>query len=81
MRTMYQTRDGELFDSKQTARSHEEKLFEEWLDKCPRVHAMDMLNAFIMFNKEKDKDEYYGTPHELLKILLRRFFENHVIIT
>ena len=80
MQTMYQTRDGELFESAQVARDHEETLFEEWLDKRPSVNAMDMLNAFIAYDKETNREEYFTTPYGLLKIVLRRFFDNHVII-
>lgn len=76
MKTMYQTKDGELFESQETARQHECKLFMKWLEQHPSVNICDVMNAL---ENDTSPNEYWGAPSAVLRDILQKFFDNHVL--
>lgn len=80
MKRLIQTHDGTLYntDSYDTAKQHEDELFDKWLtgvfDGTTDTTLKDVVR-FITSQSETD-DEFYGSELGMLKHILRAYWEN-----
>ena len=70
MRQVYKTKDGQIFELRQDAYDHEDRLFEQWLANQPSINVN---NLFATLDRTK-RTEYVATPHGVLRSLLREYF-------
>lgn len=61
MKQLWQTDDGQLFETQAEAKAHEAFQFEQWLAEMP---VMD-LNHVIQTMDDVDKDQWYGTEKDI----------------
>ena len=75
MKTVFQTKDGHLYDSSVDAFDHETDLFEAWLKEGPDLNVKTLLGGLAF---DDERREYYGTLHEQMKSLLRTYFDRNI---
>lgn len=73
---IYQTRDGDLFTDKETAKEHDDQLFSEWLEDVRTGNVT--LNAFDVMTvlaRDYEECEYFDTASNLFCGLLRKYWD------
>lgn len=80
MKTTYLTCDNKSFDDQANASNHEDELFEAWLEALIYGHVLPSLADLVRHFSESpgltgDATEYYGSPWEVLKEMLRAYWD------
>jgi hypothetical protein len=83
MKTIFQTCDNEIFEDRTAAVNHEDELFEAWLHLLIGGNAKPPLRDLVQHFNDSPKltcdiqDEFYGTPWEVLKVMLRIYWDDN----
>lgn len=77
MKTLFQTRDGDMFDTAASAEQHENELFEQWLNNVAAGDVAISLTDLVTFVgrlPDTENSELYGTTIGMLRDILKIYW-------
>ncbi|MHC4301021.1 MAG: hypothetical protein ACYS7Y_27415 [Planctomycetota bacterium] len=76
MKQVYQTRDGEIFEKRENAETHEAVLFDSWINNQEGLLTLGIQKVLDGLD-DCDETEFFDTPKQVFIDILRGYFESH----